>query len=213
MLDRKFIVENAELVQRNCAHRGVTADVDRLVEFERQRREKLNQVQQLNRRANEVSKSIGKAKDAGEREARKDEGRRLREAKEAAQVEHDRLDNEVLSIQRIIPNLSHPDAPIGADESANAELRQGKHQPRQFGFVPRDHVELGERLGLIDFDGGARVAGHGFYFLRNEAVLLELALTRYALDLLLREGFTPTVTPDLARNEILQGIGFIPRGP
>lgn len=213
MLDRKFIVENAELVQQNCANRGITADVDLLLELERQRREKLNQVQELNRRANEVSKSIGRAKDAAEREARKEEGRRLREAKEVAQVEHDRLDREVLSIQRIIPNLSHPDAPIGADESASAELRKGKHQPRRLDFAPRDHVELGERLGLIDFEGGARVAGHGFYFLSNEAVLLDLALKRYAVDLLVREGFTPTVTPDLARNEILQGIGFIPRGP
>jgi seryl-tRNA synthetase len=66
---------------------------------------------------------------------------------------------------------------------------------------------------MIDFEGGARVAGHGFYFLKNDAVLLELALQRYALDVLLKEGFTPMTTPDLARNEILQGIGFIPRGP
>ena len=65
----------------------------------------------------------------------------------------------------------------------------------------------------MDFEGGARVAGHGFYFLKNEAVLLELALQRYALEVLLAEGFTPMTTPDLARNEVLEGIGFIPRGP
>ena len=72
---------------------------------------------------------------------------------------------------------------------------------------------MGEKLDLIDFEGGASVAGHGFYFLKNDAVLLELALQRYALDVLMKEGFTPTITPDLARQEILQGIGFIPRGP
>ena len=72
---------------------------------------------------------------------------------------------------------------------------------------------MAERLDLIDFEAGAKVAGHGFYFLKNEAVLLELAMQRYAVDLLIREGFTPTITPDLARNEILQGIGFTPRGP
>jgi seryl-tRNA synthetase len=68
-------------------------------------------------------------------------------------------------------------------------------------------------LDLIDLEGGARVTGHGFYFLKNEAVLLELALQRYALDILMQEGFTPMITPDLARNPILEGIGFIPRGP
>src|SRR4029079_6237247 len=75
------------------------------------------------------------------------------------------------------------------------------------------HVVLGEKLGLLDFEGGAKVAGHGFYFLKNDAVLLELALQRYAIELLIREGFTPTITPDLARNEILHGTGYIPRGP
>ncbi|HHM12995.1 MAG TPA: serine--tRNA ligase, partial [Planctomycetaceae bacterium] len=88
MLDRKYIVEHAEEVQQNCRRRGVEVDVARLVELEQQRRAKLQEVQELNRRANEVSKSIGKAKDPDEREARKAEGRRLREAKEAAQAEH-----------------------------------------------------------------------------------------------------------------------------
>ena len=80
-------------------------------------------------------------------------------------------------------------------------------------FKPLDHVALAEKLNLIDFDGGAKVAGHGFYFLKNDAVLLELALQQYAIHKLIGEGFTPTITPDVARNEILAGIGFIPRGP
>jgi seryl-tRNA synthetase len=74
-------------------------------------------------------------------------------------------------------------------------------------------VQLGEKLDLIDFEGGAKVAGHGFYFLKNDAVLLELALQQYALETLIKEGFTPTITPDLARTEILHGTGYIPRGP
>ncbi len=76
-----------------------------------------------------------------------------------------------------------------------------------------DHVELGEKLDLIDFEGGARIAGHGFYFLRNQAVLLELALQQFATQFLVSEGFVPVVTPDLAYTEILQGTGYIPRGP
>ena len=94
-----------------------------------------------------------------------------------------------------------------------SELRRGKIDVRPFGFPVLDHVALGEQHDLIDFEGGARVAGHGFYFLKNEAVLLELALQQYAIELLVREGFTPMITPDLARGDVLKGIGFIPRGP
>jgi seryl-tRNA synthetase len=213
MLDRKYIVENAARVKQNCAHRGVQVDVDRLVELERQRREKLELVQELNRRANEVAKSIGKAADAAERDTRKEEGRRLRGEKDTAQQEHDRLDGEIVAIQRLIPNMSHPDAPVGVDDAANREVRRGRHEPPKFDFAPLDHVQLGERLDLIDFEGGSRTTGHGFYFLKNEAVLLELALQQFAINLLRGEGFTPVVTPDLAQDRILEGIGFIPRGP
>ncbi|HUY32723.1 MAG TPA: serine--tRNA ligase [Pirellulales bacterium] len=213
MLDRKFIVENSSHVKENCRCRGSKADVDRFVALDAARREKQAEVDALNQRANEVAKSIGKANDAAQREMRKNEGRQLRERTAAAQSQLDVVLAEMDAIARTIPNLSHPDAPLGADDQANLEVRKGKTAPPTFDFKPLDHVALGERLGLFDFDGGAKVAGHGFYFLKNEAVLLELALQRYALDLLMAEGFTPTITPDLARNEILQGTGYIPRGP
>lgn len=213
MLDRRYIIENVELVKQNCANRGADADIDRLVQLETNRRKKLQEVQELNRRANEVSKSIGKAKSAEQRETRKEEGRRLREQKDVAQQMHDHMELEILSVQSSIPNMSHPAAPIGGDDKANLDLRHGKHKPPEFDFPPRDHVELGERLDLVDFQAGARTTGHGFYFLKNEAVLLELALQSFVLKMLIAEGFTPTITPDLARNEILEGVGFIPRGP
>jgi seryl-tRNA synthetase len=212
MLDRKFIIENAAAVRDNCQRRGSRADIDRFVALDARRRDQQLQVDDLNRRANEVSKSIGKAPDAAQREARKQEGRALREQTAAAQAELDAVLVEMDAIQRSVPNMSHPAAPVGGEE-ASAEIRRGQTPPPKFDFRPLDHVELGERLGLLDFEGGAKVAGHGFYFLKNDAVLLELALQRYALDLLIGEGFTPTITPDLARNEILQGTGYIPRGP
>ncbi len=212
MLDKRFVLENAELVQQNCVDRGVKADVSRFVELETQRRTLLQEAEDLNRQANEVSKSIGKAKDDAEREARKEEGRQLREAKDAKQSEVDRVGLEADRILRGLPNMTHPDSPRG-DEAASHELRKGESKPPKFNFKPLDHLALAEQHDLIDFEGGSRVSGNGFYYLRNEAVLLEFALQRYALDLLMREGFTPTMTPDLARNEIVQGIGFIPRGP
>ena len=213
MLDRRFIVENAELVKQNCANRGVDVDVHRFVQLEETRKLLQIQVEELNREANEVSRSIGKAKDPAEREARKDQGRQLREKTQTVQTKLDELSAELESVHRQIPNLSHPDAPIGVDDKSNLELFRGKTPVPTFDFEPLDHVELAEKLDLVDFEAGANVAGHGFYFLKNDAVLLELALQRYAVEMLAREGFTPMSTPDLARNDVLAGTGYIPRGP
>ncbi len=213
MLDRKFILENVELVKQNCANRGVEIDVNRFVVLEHARKGKQIRLEERNRKANEVARSIGKAEDDAQREALKAEGRQLRELVAEGREELEMICEELDALHRSVPNLSHPDAPVGADETANRELFQGKTPRPEFDFKPLDHVELAEKLDLVDFEGGARVAGHGFYFLRNEMVLLELALQRYALEILLAEGFTLTATPDLARNEILEGVGFIPRGP
>ncbi len=212
MLDRKFVVDNVELVKKNCADRGVTADVDQIVTLETARKAKLQEAEEFNRQANEINKSIGKAS-AEERPQIIAEGKRLRELKDAASTEVDQLEEKITEILRLIPNLTHPDAPIGEDDKSNLELKRGATEPRKFDFPVLDHVELGEKLDLIDFEAGAQVAGAGFYYLKNEAVLLELALQQYVLSVLIREGFVPTITPDMARTEILHGVGFIPRGP
>jgi seryl-tRNA synthetase len=212
MLDRRFILENVALVQANCQRRGVKADVARFAELETERRRIQQEVEDLSRRANEVSASIGKSKDAAEREARKEEGRQLREQKDQLQRDLDRIAAEANAIYSHIPNLTHPESPTG-DESASREISRGTAEVRRMSFPVLDHVALAEQHRLVDFEGGARVAGHGFYFLQNEAVLLELALQQYTVELLVKEGFIPTITPDLARNEIVQGVGFVPRGP
>lgn len=212
MLDRKFVLDNVDLVQENCRLRGADADVAKVATLEKARRQKQQETEDFNRRANETSKLIGKAS-AEERPQIIEEGRKLREEKDAAHKEVDRLDAEIIDLLRLIPNLTHPEAPVGADDQANLEIRRGQTEPRKFDFKVLDHVDLGEKLDLIDFESGAQVAGAGFYFLKNEAVLLELALQRYVLEILMKEGFTPTITPDLARTEIMHGVGFIPRGP
>ncbi|MEK7212295.1 MAG: serine--tRNA ligase [Patescibacteria group bacterium] len=121
-----------------------------------------------------------------------------------------------------IPNLPSEDTPVGKDEAGNKVLRK-VGEPRVFSakggsasggdFKPKDHLELGEGLGIIDFDAGAKVAGSGFYYLKNDGVLLELALVRYALDFLRENGFDLWLTPDLAREKFYIGTGYQPRGP
>lgn len=212
MLDKRYVIENADLVQTNCENRGVKADVSHFVSLDAERKALTQQVEELSRQANEVSKSIGKAKDEAEREERKAKGRELREQKDELQSQIERISAEADAIHRRMPNLTHPDSPIG-EEDASVEIRKGDIQVNKMSFPVADHVELANQHDLVDFEAGARIAGNGFYFLKNEAVLLELALQQYAIELLVGEGFTPTITPDLARNEVLQGIGFIPRGP
>ncbi|MEK6269633.1 MAG: serine--tRNA ligase [Planctomycetales bacterium] len=213
MLDRKFILENVSLVEKNCRDRGVVVDVQKLATLEQQRRNLQAEAEEANRQANAASKAIGKAADEQERELRKEEGRQLRGKKDALHAEVEGLEIQIREIHSRIPNLSHPSAPVGADDAANRELNRGKTPVPAFDFTPKDHVELGDMLGLFDFDAGGKVAGHGFYYLKNEAVLLELALQQFVMRMLIEREFTPVITPDLARTEILQGVGFIPRGP
>jgi seryl-tRNA synthetase len=212
MLDKRFILDNPDLVQENCNHRGIKVDVARFVQLELDRRQLQLDMEDLSRQANVVSKSIAQANDEAGREARKVEGRKLRDLKEQKQVEMERLAAEANVIHHSMPNLSHPEAPVGG-EDASKELRHGEIDIRPFSFPVLDHVDLAEQHNLIDFEGGARIAGHGFYFLKNEAALLELAIQQFAVELLIREGFTPMITPDLARGDILKGTGYIPRGP
>lgn len=212
MLDRRLVLEQPDLVQQNCNDRGVKADVGRFVKLETERRALQQQVEELARQANDVSKQIGKAATDADREACKEQGRKLREERDAKQKEIDRIAAEADAIHNSLPNLTHPEAPIGGENDAR-ELRYGATPVRPKNFAVVDHVQLAEQHRLVDFEAGARVAGHGFYFLQNEAVLLELALQQFAVNHLLKSNFVPTITPDLARAEVVQGVGFIPRGP
>lgn len=212
MLDRRFVAANIDLVAANCARRGADADVARFAELDTLRRQLQADIDRLNQEAGRVSKSIGKAADAAAREALKAEGRRLREEGAALEAKSAEIVAEADAILKAIPNLTHPAAPVGGEDAA-VEVRRGATPARSFDFQPLDHVALGEQLRLFDFEAGARVAGHGFYFLTGDGVLLELALQRYAVELLMQEGFTVMTTPDLARDTILEGTGFMPRGP
>lgn len=212
MLDRKFILQNPDLVARNSARRGVEVDVPLICELETQRLAALQKSQDFNTQANEASKRIASAKDSDERNAMIAAGRELREKKDAAAAEQSELDARILQLQAALPNLTHPAVPDGGEEDAN-ELGFGKSPQPTFGFEPLDHLALGEKHDLFDFEGGARVAGSGFYFLRNAAVRLDLALQQFAIRFLSDRGFTPVTTPDLALTSVLQGTGFHPRGP
>ncbi len=212
MLDRKYILQNPDLVRENCRRRGVPCDIDMLVKLEQERLQVSQLAQDLNRQANEVSKSIGGAKDPAEREAIIAKGRELRDQKDEAGRREQELEQSLSEILVTIPNLTHPDVPEGGEDDA-VEVGRGKTSQPQFDFAARDHLQLGELHDLFDFEAGARVAGAGFYFLKNAAVRMDLALQQFAVSFLSSRGFTPVSTPDLALTSILHGTGFNPRGP
>ena len=211
MLDIKYIRQNPDLVRANCRDRHIQADVDRVIKLDSHRRDLQFETDNLRRRIKELSESIPKEKDPRRREALVEEAKTTKKSVAA----NDRKLGQVMEAFEEelcrIPNMTHPEAPVGDSEEDNRELRRAG-EIRKLDFEPKNHVELGEALGLIDFEGGARVSGQKFYYLKNEAVLLEYALIRYAIDRLMREGFTVYITPDLARSHILDGIGFNPRG-
>ena len=215
MLDLKFVIANPDTVKQNCRDRNVSLDViedvDRVVELEGERRGLLQTVEETRRRQNEIAQATGRERDPEKRTAFIDEGKRLKSSVADDEERLRRLEAEVTQRLRRIPNLTHPDAPVGQTEDDSRELRK-VGTPRVFDFKPSDHVALGKALDLIDFETAGKVSGTGFYFLKNDAVLLELALQQFALRKLIDAGFTPIITPDLARNSILEGIGFTPRG-
>jgi seryl-tRNA synthetase len=210
MLDARSLADRRDEIAASIRRRGVRADLEGAIALHTQVAAKQHELNETNRRRNEHQERGKKKLSPEEREAHGAEGRALKEAVARVESETEALRAKLDAKLRELPNFLHPAVPDGGEDDAKELRRFGA--PAQLGFAPKDHLQLAAALGLVDFDGGAKVAGQKFYFLKNEAVLLELALQRYALDLLIAEGFTPYVTPDLARAEILEGIGFNPRG-
>jgi seryl-tRNA synthetase len=212
MLDAAFIREHLEAVKANCINRNVKADVDRVVQLDDERRRFAGETQSVQQRQNEVSKLIPKEKDAARKQELIAEGKTLREQAGVLEKQQKLAQEELHAALLTIPNMTHPDAPVGKEATDNKVIRRWG-EPRKFDFAPKDHVALAEALDLVDFEAGASVAGQKFYYLKNEAALLELALVQYAMQTLVKEGYTPVITPDVARVEVLEGIGFLPRDP
>jgi len=204
MLDLKLVRDNPEAVRDGLRRRGTDpALVDAVLEADRARRELVQNVERLRAEQNRVSAEIPKL--SGEEKTRRitemrEVSSRLKGLEPDLKAADDTLRNALLRL----PNLPHPSVPAGVDPADNIVLRTWGHRP-EFDFEPRDHVELGTRLGILDLERGAKVSGSRFYYLRGAGVLLEQALIRFALDAVLEAGFTPVQTPFLVRPEVLMG--------
>jgi seryl-tRNA synthetase len=214
VLDIKIIREHPELVRDSIAKRNLDparVDLDALIARDGEWREAQGRLDELRARRNELSAAI-KSLAGGERQAAIVRVKALKQELTEVEARVEDLRRQRDELLRRVPNLLAADAPLGRSDAENVEIARWGTAPA-LSFAARDHVELGRLTDTIDFDRAARVTGSNFYYLKHEAALLELALCHYALSTLLAQGFVPLVTPDLARDEILDGIGFAPRGP
>lgn len=211
MLDLKFVKDNRDAVVENIRNRHMDVDVDNILKLYDERSGFIQKTEDLRQKRNENAKKMKGKLDQETRTALIEEGKTLKNDIAVSREKLGSVESELFREAGRIPNMAHPDAPIGKEDKDNTEIKRFLG-PTEFSFKPKDHVELGQDLDLIDFDTATRVSGSKFYYLKNEAVYLELALVRYALDIVKAKGFTPIITPDIAREEVLEGIGFNPRG-
>src|SRR5215218_3808102 len=210
MLDLKAIRSDPERVKAALARRGAAEQVDELLALDARRRELLPEVENAQAERKTLSKQIGERKQAGEdAEELMAAVQGLKERVESAKEELERVEARLGELALTLPNIPDPDAPEGMTEEDAVVIREVGERP-EFDFEPRDHLEIGTALGLIEMEKAAELSGSRFAYLKGDLVVLELALVRFAIDLVRAEGHEPVVPPVLVREEALQGTGMFP---
>ena len=210
MLDLKLIRSDPERVKAALARRGAEESVDAVLTLDQRRRELLPEIESAQAERKTISKQIGEAKQKGEEAAAEMAAvQELKSRIESGKAELERVDAELEELVAVLPNLPDPDAPEGMTEEDAVVVREVGERP-EFDFEARDHLQIGSELGLIEMEAAATLSGSRFAYLKGDLVLLELALVRFALDLVRGEGHEPVVPPVLVREEALYGTGFLP---
>ncbi len=212
MLDINYIRDNKDLVKKGVADKQFDPSlVDRVLDLDEKRRKLLMEIEQLRAKRNKIA----------EEKKPSEEGKTIKDELKDKEPELEKVAAEFLETLQQIPNIPSAKAPVGKNEKDNIEIRRWG-EPRKFSaqggsasggdFKPKDHLELGKSLGILDFETGSKVTGSQFYFLYGDGALLELALTHYAFEKLSKVGFLPVITPDLAKSRYYLGTGYMPKG-
>jgi seryl-tRNA synthetase len=211
MLDINLIREQPELVRQGLINRQEDASpVDQILELDGQRRGIIQEVENLKAERNTVSKEIGRSKDAAERQSMIEAMRSVGERIEALDASLRKVEESLHELVSGIPNLPDERTPVGKDESENVVLRTVGEIPR-YDFEPKPHWELGEALGIINFEQGVKITGSRFYVLSGAGARLQRALIAWMLDLHIRQGYTEKYTPFMVKAETLFGAGQLPK--
>jgi seryl-tRNA synthetase len=212
MLDPKLFRTDLDMTAQLLARRGYTLDVAAITSLEEKRKQVQVATQQLQNERNTKSKAIGQAKARGEdTKPLMDEVANLGAALKQAENQLEQLQTELTTIALGVPNIPHASVPDGKDEHANQEVRRWG-EPRRLDFAPKDHVDLGAGLGLMDFEVAAKISGARFVVLQGALAQLQRALIQFMLDLHTREhGYTEIYVPYLVNADSMRGTGQLPK--
>ncbi|MCK5525906.1 MAG: serine--tRNA ligase [Candidatus Latescibacteria bacterium] len=210
MLDIRFIREHPDLVRAGAQKKKMEFDLDALLRLDEQRRTLTQKGDALRAQSNRASKQIAQLKGEEKQQAIK-EMREVSSAIKALEGEQREVEERYDDLMLLVPNPPASDVPDGETDEENVEIRNWGELPC-FDFEPKDHVQLGEELDLIDIPRGVKLAGSRSYFLKNEAVLLEWAVCRFTLDRLIAKGFVPMTAPQLVKDFAMVGTAWFPMG-
>ena len=210
MLDIKFIRENKELIAAGSAKKHINFNVDELITVDDTRRTILAEVEAMRAQQNETAAKVAQAQDQTEREAMITQSRVVKESLQKKEEELGEVMKKWHGLMVQVPNIPDMSVPEGADDAGNVEVRTWGEIPK-FDFAPKDQVALLQMHDMVDFERGTKVAGFRGYYLKNDAVLLNVALWQFVFAKLVAKGFTPIMVPSLVRREPLVGTGFLPQ--
>ena len=206
MLDMKMIRENSENIRKMLKDRTVEFDLDSLLDLDEKRRKLIISTDDLRKRKNEMSLKISDAK-----KANKDANSQIQEMQSTSQEltrleeDQDKTEADYQKLAFSIPNLLHESVPIGPDDSANTEMRKGDMPIPKFGFEVRDHVDIIEKLKVVDLENAAKTAGARFYYLKGDLVKLNQSIIQYGLDFLAEQGYEMFQPPYMIKGEMMRG--------
>lgn len=210
MLDIKFIRENSDILKHTCKLKNISLDIDQLLDLDKKTVSLKTKEQELLTLKNSITAKIPKAS-AEERPALIAESKATDEKVKELRPDIEKLEQELKALLWLVPQIPSPKAPIGKDDSDNVEIKKHGVLPK-FDFTPLDHVQILENNNWADFERIAKVSGSRSYSLRNEMVLVEMAMHRMAMDKLMQKGFNLVSVPAFAREEALYGTGHFPTG-
>lgn len=212
MLDIKFIRENPDAVKQAAKNKNINVDIDRILELDKKRRDTLQIVEKMKSEKNRASYKIGEMEgDEGEKKELMEEMRGVKEEIDDLEDTLIGVENELNGLLKLVPNIPFPEVPIGKDESANVVLREVGGKPK-FDFTPKDYMEIAEARDWIDVKRAGKVSGTRFGYIKGDLALLEFDIIRYALDVLIKQGFIPVLPPVLIKPEYMDAMGFL-HGP
>jgi len=204
MLDIKYIRDNTDKVKEAAKNKNIDVDIDELLKLDEEKRKLQTEINELRTKRNELAGASNGGKPTDEKIQ---EGKKLKKEIAEKEEKFHQIEQKFGDLMVKVPTVTSEDTPIGKDDSENIPVEEQGEKP-QFDFTPKDHIQLGKDLDIIDIERGVKVAGYRGYYLKNQGMTLALALMMYALEKLISKGFTPMLPPTLIREFALFGTGY-----